>query len=570
MSISMQLLRQVLNKCGQKAAIVAMLPGLVTGTLLTGLPVPSAEAASSEKIIVATRRITETQYRNTIADVFGSEIKINGRFEPEQRERLLLAIGSAQLSISSAGFSQYFAMARGIATQLVDEESRGKYIACQPVAADARDDKCTASIINEYGRRLFRRPLAESEVIPRLELAAQGVETSGDFYHGVELALTSLLTAPEFLFVVEMAEPDPKSKNDYRLDGYSRASRLSHLLWDSAPDEALLQAAAKGDLFKQKEINKHVERLLASRRLEQGTRAFFTDVLHLDRYANLTKDPQIFPKFSQTVADSAKEQTLKTVVHHLLENDGDYRELLVTRDTFMNRSLAAVYEIPFLAEDGWMKYTFPEDSHQSGLLTHISLVGVFSHPGRSSPVLRGVGVNEIFLCSPTPLPPANVDFSIINDTDNPRLNTSRLRLEAHAEDPSCSGCHRMIDPLGLALDNFDALGQPQFFDGGEIIDVSVELFGVGFEGSRGLGKHLYENEKVQACLVQHVYGYGIGREPTTPEKNDFLAEQTAAFAKSGYRFRSLLKSIATSEKFFNVDNIPSDVKAETRMAYQTQ
>lgn len=560
MFFSTVLLRQNLAKRIQKAAVFTGLIGVVAGSLLCSPPIQAAAAVSNEQVIVATRRITETQYRNTIADVFSPAITINGRFEPEQRERMLLAIGSAQLSISAAGFSQYFAMARDIAAQAVAEDNREKYLSCSPAAADAKDDACTASIVKEYGRRLFRRPLTEADVSVRVALAAQGVETHGDFYHGVELALASLLSAPEFLFIVETAERDPKSEGDYRLNGYSRASRLSHLFWDSAPDEALLQAAAKGELHTQKGVTKQVERLMASPRFEQGARAFFSDILHLDRYANMTKDTQIYPKFSQMVADSAKEQTLKTVVHHLLENDGDYRELLTTRDTFMNRSLAAVYEIPFLADEGWMKYSFPEDSHQSGLLTQISMVGIFAHPGRSSPVLRGVGVNEIFLCSPTPLPPANVDFSIINDTDNPRLNTSRLRLEAHAEDPACSGCHRMIDPLGLALDNFDALGQPQFFEDGQIIDVSVQLFGVGFDGARGLGKYLYESEKVQACLVQHIYGYGIGREPTTTEKTGFLAQQTAAFARSGYKFRSLLKAIATSEQFFNIDTLPADVQ----------
>lgn len=512
----------------------------------------SPATIADDEIIIATRRVTESQFKNSITAIFGDQVEINGRFEPEQREALLLAMGSAKLSISAAGFNQYFAIARSVANHVSNEENRANFLSCTPQSNTGQDDACAAEILNHYGRLLFRRPLQEGEITPRVELAANAAQSSRDFYRGIELALISLLSAPEFLFRMEIAETIPGQKDQYRLDGYTKAARLSHLIWDSSPDEELLQAAAKGDLHSSKGIKEQIKRLLASPRLEAGTRAFFSDMLHLDRYSTLVKDAELFPKFSQAVSNSAKEQTLKTVVHHLLDQDGDYRDLLTTRETFMNRSLAAIYQVPFLAEEGWAKFTFPDDSQQSGLLTHMSLAAVFSHPGRSSPTLRGIGINEIFLCNPTPTPPANVDFSIVNDTNNPSLKTSRLRLEAHAEDPACSGCHRLIDPLGMALEHFDAMAQPRLYENGELIDVSANFLGTKFEGSRGLGKVLYESEKVKTCLVRNVYAYGIGREPTTKEKNSFLKDKTKAFSNNGFRFKALLADIAESDKFFEV------------------
>lgn len=524
------------------------------------------EADTNNKLVVATRRITESQYKNTILDIFGGGIEINGRFEPEQREALLLAIGSSQLSISAAGFNQYFSIARSIASHVVHEENRDSYLPCKPGSFASRDDACTGKIIERYGRLLFRRPLTKPEVQARVELAAQGAESAKDYYRGVQLALVSLLSAPEFLFRVEVAEPDPDS-NQYRLDAYTKAARLSHLIWDRSPDETLLKLAESGDIHSKNIVEKEIKRLLDSPYLEDGTRAFFSDMLHLDRYATLTKDSQLFPKFSQEVANSAKEQTLKTVVNHLISEQGDYRELLTTRKTFINRSLAALYKIPFLANEGWMEYTFSEESHQSGLLTQISLAAVFSHPGRSSPTLRGMGVNEIFLCTPTPTPPANVDFSIINDTNNPNLRTSRMRLEAHAEDPACSGCHNLMDPLGVALEHFDAMGQRRLYENGELIDVKANFLGQEFEGSLGLGKTLYNSPLVHSCLVRNVYAYGIGREPTTTEKNTFVKEHTQRFAKNDFSFISLLEEITSADEFFAVP--ATDEIAKRQMENQT-
>jgi Protein of unknown function (DUF1592)/Protein of unknown function (DUF1588)/Protein of unknown function (DUF1585)/Protein of unknown function (DUF1595)/Protein of unknown function (DUF1587) len=538
-------------------AVIAMSGSALLGSSQTSraqtsaTAVSQAPAAAAAPGIMATRRLTELQYRQSIADVFGADIEVNGRFEPEQREHLLLAIGGSMLSISAAGFDQYFAIAKGVSDQVLDDTRRARILPCQPASDKGIDDQCTAQFVKVVGRRLFRRPLANDEVQPRVALASAGTGQSGDYYSGLKLALTSLLSAPQFLFRIETAERDVNAANGLRLDGYTKAARLSYLLWNTTPDEELLLAAETGEIHTSQGLNKQVSRLLGSSRVEAGTRAFFSDMLQLDLYDSLTKDPMIFPKFSQAVSDAAKEQTLKTVVDHLLAKDADYRDLFTTRTTFLDRSLASIYKVPLLAPDGWVNHEFPPESDQSGILTHISFLGLFSHPGRSSPTKRGVAINEILLCEPTPLPPANVDFSIVNDTSNPNLRTVRSRLVAHSEDESCSGCHRKSDPLGLALERFDSLGQHRTKENGVLIDVTAELSGMRFDGARGLGEVLRENPKVPACVVRNVYAYGTGRAPDKTDRK-FLDERVKAFIGERYRFRSLLKQIVTTPEFFKV------------------
>ena len=510
----------------------------------------TSESASGEAatVKVAVRRITESQYRHTIADIFGPEIKINARFEPERREEGLLAIGSSQLSLTSAGFEQYFALATSISDQVLGEKQRTRSVPCKPADPVQADDACARQFIQSYGERLFRRPLTESETLARIKPASVGAKQSRDFYAGLKLALTSLLIAPEFLFRVETAEPDPANRGQYRLDGYSKAARVSFLLWDSAPDQELLAAARSGAIHTEVGLKQELTRMISSTRYEDGVRAFFADLLQLDGFENLVKDPTIYPKFNQAVSDSAKEQTLRTVVDLLVRKQRDYRELFTSNETFINRPLASVYRVPFASTSEWAPYTFPESSERSGILTQVSFLSLHAHPGTSSPTKRGIKLLEIFMCQPTPDPPANVDFSSVQDTTK---GTVRGRLLDHMNNKGCASCHRMTDPPGLGLEHFDGLGQLRTMENGAPIDVTTDLYGVKFEGARGLGKVLYNNPDTSACLVRKIYAYGVGRK-TEERDESYLAEQTKAFAANGYRLPGLMSQIASSPEFFKV------------------
>jgi hypothetical protein len=514
--------------------------------LLTGLCLAAGQAVAAESHLAGLRRLTESQYRNSIADIFGPGIVVQGKFEPDRRIGGLLASSGTTLSITPAGLEAYAKMADGIARQVVDEKNRARLIACTPKSATAPDRACAGQVLEQYGLLLFRRPLTQTELKARLDAADTATKLSGNFYTGLRYSLTTLLSAPDFLFRVEMAAAQGK---DYTLDGYSRAARLSYLLWDSTPDPTLLNAAKSGALENEAGVTREAARLMASPRLETGMRAFFSDFLQLDTLGAITKDPTIYPKYSDDIAAAAREETLRTAIALTLKKDGDFREIFTSRRSAINRPLAWVYDIPYNLNGEWMDYEFPAESGRSGIVTQASMLSMFSHPGRSSPTKRGVALMDIFLCEPTPAPPANVDFSIVNDTNNPNLRTVRDRLMAHATTPQCASCHTHSDPIGLSLEEFDSIGERRLDEGGRKVDASATIGGKQFSGGAGLGQYLHDNPRVPACFARRLYAYGVGANSEELEKAT-IQPFLDGFAAQGYRVQPLLRAIIASPQFF--------------------
>jgi len=497
--------------------------------------------------VVGLRRLTEQEYRNSIADIFGKEIAVQGMFEPGVRMGGLVATSSAVLSVTPAGFDSFSKMADSIALQVTSEKFRGKLLSCAPKAATAPDDACAANVLGHYGLLLFRRPLAANELKSRVELARTMTKSTGDFYNGLHYGLAELMQSPNFLFRKEQAVREGKT---FTLDAYSRATRLSYLMWDTTPDAELLQAAQAGELNTAAGLDKQVNRLLSSPRLDNGMRAFFTDMLELDTFDTVSKDAVIYPKWGGAMAPSAKEETLRSTIDVALHANGDMRDLMTTRKTFINRSMAALYDVDFTFDSEWMPYEFPTDSGRSGVVTQVSMLSMFSHPGQSSPTKRGVALMDIFLCEPTPTPPANVDFSIINDTHG-SLKTVRERLMAHATTATCSSCHNHSDPIGLSLEGFDTIGQRRLTENGQPIDLSAKLQGKSFKDGAGLGQYLHDNPKYPACLARKLYAYATGTNSEDVEPSAFKAAYKG-FTDSGYRLRTLIKGLVESPDFFNI------------------
>lgn len=540
------LMMQTVPDPDERAALIAYLQTLGSEP---AAPESAPPVVVDGPVTVAVRRLNESQYRNSIRDIFGADIEVKARFEPERREQGLQAIGNADLSLTTAGFEQYFGLARAISAQVLSPEREPALAGCGGAGEEAAYRDCVAAFIDRYGQRLFRRPLTAAEREARVATAVQGAGPGGDGNQGLQLALASLLVAPEFLFRIETAEPDPERPGALRLDAYTRAARLSFLFWNTAPDAALLQAAAEGALFTGAGLQAQVDRLAGSPRFEEGIRAFFSDLLQLDGFDNLVKDPQIYPKFSQLVADSSREQMLKTLVELLLVQERDYRDIFTANDTFINRPLASIYRVPYTSGDEWQRYTFAESSGRSGLLTQVGFLSLFAHPGTSSPTRRGIKLHEIFMCEPTPDPPADVDFSRVKDS---KAGTVRGRLLDHMENTGCVACHRRSDPPGLALEHFDGLGQLRKYENGQLIDVSATtLDGTELVGARGLGEWLRTDERVPACLVRNVYAYSAGRLPA-PGIDSFMASARRDFAGNGYRLPGLLRRMATAPEFFDV------------------
>ena len=532
--------------------------GFAAKTLIGGAAKPADDVAASAGGPTVLRRLTQSQYRHVIADLFGPDIKIGGRFEPEMRDSGLIEVGAGRVSVPASGLEQYGKMARSVAAQVFDKQHRAQMVDCQPASPTAPDDACARHFLADAGRLLYRRKLSDEELTDLVKSAADAAQKAGSFDTGLELTLAGMLQAPQFLFAWEQAEADPDNKDAKRLDAYSKAARLSFFLWDTAPDDFLLTAAERGELETDKGVQKQVDRMMSSSRLEDGVRAYFTDMLGFDGFDNLAKDPAIYPKYSFTLAVDAEEQTLRTITGHLLTKNGDYRDLFTTRDTFLSRPLGAVYSIPIAPDvpgatpDGWQPYSFPAGDPRSGLLMQVSFLALHSHPGRTSPTLRGKALRETFLCQKVPDPPGNVNFNIVQDTKNPLYKTVRQRLSAHATQPTCVGCHKMMDPIGLALENFDSVGGYRAAENGTMIDGSGEIDGVKFTDAAGLGQAVHDHAATGACLVNRLYAYAIGRTPTKSESEWLRADVMKSFAANGYRLKPLMRDIATSDVFFRV------------------
>jgi len=505
-----------------------------------------AWAAGDSNQVVGLRRLTEQEYRNSIADIFGKEIAVQGMFEPGIRVGGLIAASTAVLSVTPAGFESFSKMADSIATQVTSDKNRGRLISCQPKSVKAPDDACASAVLSHYGLLLFRRPLSNEELKTRVDLAGAMTKKTGDFYAGLRYSLATLLQSPDFLFRKEVAAKD--SGKDYTLDPYSRATRLSYLMWDTTPDAELLKSAESGEIGTTAGLEKQVDRLMASPRLEIGMRAFFNDMLELDTFNNVSKDTLLYPKWGGAMAASAREETLRSTIDLALRQNGDMRELMTMNKTFINRNLAAIYGVPFTFDSDWVAHEFKPEEGRSGILTQVSMLSMFSHPGRSSPTKRGVALMEIFLCEPTPTPPNNVDFSVVNNTNGP-LKTVRERLLAHATNSVCASCHTHSDPIGLTLEGFDTIGGYRTKENGQTIDVSASIQGKSFSGAQGLGRYLHDNPKYPACVARKLYSYAKGVDS---EEVDAATVKTASksFSDSGYHLRNLIKGLVESPGFF--------------------
>lgn len=503
------------------------------------------------------RLLTAEQLRNTLSYVFGPDISVPKAFAPVTRSDGLLGVGTSYAGLTASQIEIYQKTAAQAANQVVNERNRNFLVPCAPKDDKAADDSCARLFLSSVGRLVYRRPLEPERLDEFVSEAGTSATKLKDFYAGLGTALEGMLLSPRVLMVSERAEPDPRHPGAERLDGYSLASRLSLFLWNAAPDDVLLKAAASGELQTDKGLAKQVDRMLASPRLEAGMRAFFDDMFRLDDFDNLAKDGKIYPAFTGTAVQDAREQTLRMTLDHLLAENKDYRDLFTTRETVISPSLAAIYKVP--AKPGWVVYKFPDASPRTGLLAQIGFLASHGHPGRSSPTLRGKALREILLCQQVPRPPPNVDFSALENPD-PALKTQRQRVAQHLTNPICAGCHRLTDPIGLALENFDGAGQYRETENGAPIDASGSLDGKTFTDVTGLAAALHDSPALTSCLVKRVYAYGVA-SPSGTAGPGVLDKLNKQFAADGYKLRPLLKSVVTDKSFSQIRDPISQIAA---------
>ena len=568
------------DKLNWRPVIAVILIGLVAAVAWfvvqreSDVPSVSSGPAHIEQMI----RVNPKQYRQIVSDLFGTNIQIKGRLIASgKREKGLLAVGAAEVSMSSLAFEAAEIVAREVAAQVVSEQNRAELVPCKPAVESEFDSVCAQQFLSTVGRLLYRRPLANDELESLINTAIKTAEDRENFYQGLQKSLASMLVSPNFLFRIEEAEPDPENRGEYRLTAFTKASRLSFLLWNSTPDTMLLDAAENGMLHTKKGLNQQIDRMLGSMRFEAGVRAFFSDMLGFEEFDRLSKDGLLFPKFTRHVVEDAREQALLTLVDHLVTQERDYRDVFTTRKTFLTPSLAALASVPLVqgnqnaVPDRWISIEYPENDPRAGLLAQPAFVALHAHPGRTSPTLRGKALREFLLCQEVPAPPGDVDFSLVQDMNNPKFKTTRQRFNAHDSVPACAGCHKIMDPIGLALENFDADGSFRTTENGITIDASGELDGITYDDPIGLGQVLRNNQNIPSCLVNRVFSYGASRAVTRDDR-EWLKDVRKSFAKSGYTLPGLLRTIATSDHFYrgSAPDLEGSDAAESEVASLTK
>lgn len=530
-----------------KAAAAVLIVAIVGVVAVAIWPQP--EPAITAKAPPTMRLISAEQYVNSVQYVFGEDIEVRANFPQLQRSDGLVSLGATTAAMTSGALEQFDRAARTIAAQVTDDSHRHTLVPCAPASVHEPDADCARQFFSAVGRFLYRRPLDANELDLYVAMADEAGRTAGSFYDGLATSLAGMLMAPQFLYITETVQPDPRHAGEYRLDDYSKATRLSLFLWNSLPDDALLAAAEAGELQNDRKLAAHVDRMLKSPRLERGVRAFFADMLRTREVEIVSKDPVIYPAFTFQVIQSVNEQTLRTVTDHLLERRGDYRELFTSSRTFVNRAIAPLYEAPVSAGgDDWVPYEV-DAQRSAGLLTSLGFLSAHAHPGRSSPTRRGMALREIFLCQVVPEPPPTVDFGTFEELSGHK--TARDRLDAHSSDPACRGCHKLTDPAGLVLENFDGAGYFRTVENGEPIDTTAEFDGRAVHDVAELGQVMSEHPALAPCLTRRLYAYGVGRDPGKTYR-EWLTWITGRFASHDYRFPELLREMATSDAFFAV------------------
>ncbi len=547
---------------GLATVIAGILPILAAAASPSALAAPAGAApagaaaasargtANSEEMSTALL-MSPSQYRLTIADVFGDSIKVNGRFEPDQREQGLLAIGARTDNISDNSLESYADLASDIAAQVVDARHREELIGCQPRSENGRDDDCARVFFARVGPLLYRQPLTVDQVQAQVTAAGIAADKLHDFYGGISDTLAEMLISPRFLFRYKIMEPDPQHPGRERMNAYAKATELSYFLWNTTPDEKLLQAAASGEIQTRAGLERQVDRLISSERIQDGIRAFFADMLGFADFAAVSKDPSFFPLFVPSIKDEAQEQTLRTIVDHIVNRHGDYRDLFTTPHTFLTDDLATLYDVPLvdMSDNGqpqpWLAYTYPPGDSHAGILSEASFTTLWSPSGRTSPTVRGKALRENILCEKVPPPPGNVSFKFVEDTGNPQYRTTRARLMAHRTEPLCAGCHKLTDPIGLALEDFDAAGEYRTTENGVPIDASGELNGKQFVGAIGLGEAVHDDPAATNCVAQKAFAFETGYIP--PRDDPRWREIQQRFAGSHYQVLELLRAIALSD-----------------------
>jgi hypothetical protein len=430
---------------------------------------------------------------------------------------------------------------------LTETPSRRRLFVCKPTSA-ATEDACAKRIVSTVARRAFRRAVTDADIEAPMRFYKEA-RAEGDFDDGIEMALRGVLASTEFLFRIERDPKSAQPQTPYRVSDVEFASRLSFFLWSSVPDDELLDTAIAGTLNRPATLERQVKRMLASPKAEALVTNFAGQWLYLRNLAAASPDARTFPDFDDNLRQAFKRET-ELFVESIVQEDRSVLDLLRANYTFVNERLAKHYDIPNVYGSRFRRVALGDDSHRGGILGQGSILTVTSYANRTSPVLRGKWILENIVGTPPPPPPQNVPP--LKDTDaSGRLLSMRERMAQHRASPACAGCHQLMDPAGLSMENFDAIGRWRVrTESGSAVDASGGLpDGSTFTGMSGLRTALLRKpDMFVGTLTEKLMTYGLGRGL---EYYDAPAVRDIVRAAHGqdYRFSSLVLGVVSSDPF---------------------
>jgi mono/diheme cytochrome c family protein len=426
-----------------------------------------------------------------------------------------------------------------------DTPSRKRIFLCHPRVASA-ETACARKIITALAHRAYRRPVGEADVAPLMKLYASE-RAASDFDHGVAAAVEGVLVAPQFLFLVESDPAGSIPGSVHRVSDLELASRLSFFLWSSIPDDTLLKAAEQGKLATPAAIEAQVTRMLADPRADALTKNFAGQWLYLRNLDQQRPDISIYPAFDARLRAAMARET-EMFFGYVLHNNRSLLDFIAADYTFLNQRLAAHYGIPGVSGTAFRKVTLDPAWHRGGLLGQASILTVTSYGNHTSVVKRGKWVLENILAAAPPPPPP--DVPALQETHDGRKLTAREQLELHRANPACASCHVNMDPIGFALENFDAVGGWRKQDAGQIIDAAAVLpDGTKFAGFDGLQQILLaRKDEFAGAFTRRLLTYALARGLIAQDMPT-VRRIAATAAGDDYRIQTIIKGIATSAPF---------------------
>ncbi|MCA9011997.1 MAG: DUF1592 domain-containing protein [Planctomycetaceae bacterium] len=430
-------------------------------------------------------------------------------------------------------------------TRPVDTSSRGRVFSVYP-QTDSEQLACAEQIISTLARRAYRRDLTEADMVAPMQHFQQAAKEGG-FDVGIESALSAVLVSPHFLFRIERQPSDVAPSGVHPVGDFELATRLSYFLWSSLPDEELLMLAESGRLSQPDVLKQQTTRMLADRHADALVTNFADQWLYLRNLDAVTPDARLFPDFDQNLRDAFRRET-ELLFADMLHEDHSVLLLLDSRSTWLNERLARHYGIPHVIGDHFRRVAVEPDQHRGGILRHGSILSVTSYATRTSPVLRGKWVLENLLGSPPPPPPP--DVPTLQDNSVAATLPLRERLSAHRENQACAVCHDRIDPVGFALENFDAVGRWRESELEHSVDASGGLpDGRQFVSVSGLEAALLQRPEVFVRTVtEKLLIYALGRG-LNPEDGAAVRRIVSDASEEDFRFSSIVHGIVQSVPF---------------------